>query len=63
MAYSETRIIIDGLAHVPNLIFMGNFFKGKFEIKIEEIKDTVVKWEPVKIIKVKDTLVKEKQKL
>ena len=59
MAYSETRIIIDGLAHVPNLIFMGNFFKGKFEIKIEEIKDTVVKEEPDKIIDLKNTVVKE----
>ena len=33
--------------------------KGKFGIKTEEKKDTVVKVEPVKIIEVKDTLVKE----
>jgi len=59
MAYSETRIVVGGLAHVPVLIFIVNFIKGKFKIKNEEIKDTVVKGEPVKIIEVKDTVSKE----
>ena len=59
MAYSETRIVLGGLAHVPVLIFIANFIKGKFGIKTEEAKDTVVKEKPVKIIAVKDTLVKE----
>ncbi len=38
MAYSETRIVIGGLAHVPVLIFIANFIKGKFEIKTEKAK-------------------------
>ena len=59
MAYSETRIVIGGLAHVPVLIFIANFIKGKFGIKTEEKRDTLVKEEPVKIIEVKDNLVKE----
>ena len=59
MTYSETRIVIGGLAHVPVLIFIANFIKGKFEIKTEETKDTVIKEELVKIIEVKDTVVKE----
>ena len=59
MAYSETRIVIGGLAHVPVLIFIANFIKGKFGIKTEETKDTVVKGEPVKIIELSDTVVKE----
>jgi len=59
MAYSETRIVIGGLAHVPVVIFIANFIKGKFGIKTEETKDTVVKREPIKIIEVKDTVVKE----
>ena len=59
MAYSETRIVIGGLAHVPVLIFIANFIKGKFGIKTEKTKDTVIKGEPVKIIEVKDTVVKE----
>ena len=59
MAYSEARIVIGGLAHVPVLIFITNFIKGKFGIKIEETKDTVVKREPVKIIELKNTEAKE----
>ena len=59
MAYSETRIVIGGLAHVPVLIFIANFIKDKFGIKTEETKDTVVKGEPAKIIEVKDTLFKK----
>ena len=61
MAYSETRIVIGGLAHVPVLIFIANFIKGRFGVKTEEAKDTLVKEEPVKIIEVKDTVVKEEK--
>jgi len=62
MAYSETRIVIGGLAHVPVLIFIANFIKGKFGIKTKETKETknnVVNEEPVKIIEVKNKVVKE----
>ena len=59
MAYSETRIVIGGLAHVPVLIFIANFIKVKFGIKTKETKDTLVKEEPVKIIELKNTEVKE----
>ena len=59
MVYSETRIVIGGIAHVPVLIFIANFIKGKFGIKTEETKDTIFKGEAVKIIEVKDTVVKE----
>ena len=59
MAYSETRIVIGGLAHVPVLIFIANFIKGKFGIKTEEAKDTLVKEEPSKIIELKNTIVEE----
>ena len=40
-------------------LFIANFIKGKFGIKTEETKDTVVKGEPVKITEVSDTVVKE----
>ncbi len=59
MAYSETRILIGGLAHIPVLIFIANFIKGKFGINTEETKDTVVRGEPVKIIELSNSLVKE----
>ena len=58
MPFSETKIVIGGLAHVPVLIFIANFIKGKFGIKTEETKDSVVKGEQVKIIEVKDIVVK-----
>ena len=61
MAYSETKIVIGGLAHIPVLIFIANFIKGRFGVKMEETKDTVVKEDLVKIIDVKDTLVKEEK--
>ena len=51
MAYSETRIVIGGLAHIPVLIFIANFIKGKFGIKTEEIKDAVVKEEKAETLK------------
>ena len=59
MAYLETRLVIGGFAHVPVLIFIANFIKGKFGIKTEETKDIVVKGEPVKIVEVKDTIFKK----
>ena len=59
MAYSETRIVIGGIAHVPVLIFIANFIKGKFGIKTEETKETVLRGEPVKIIELKNPAVKE----
>ena len=59
MAYSETRIVIGGLAHIPVLIFIANFIKGKFGIKTEGTKDAVVKEEPVKIIEVKNNAIKK----
>ena len=61
MAYSETKIVIGGLAHIPVLIFIANFIKGRFGVKTQEVKDTVVKEETVKITEVKDTVVKEEK--
>jgi len=61
MAYTETRIVMGGLVHVPILIFITNFIKGKFGIKTREAKVNVVKEEPVKIINVKDTVVEEEK--
>ena len=59
MVYSETRIVIGGLAHVPVLIFIANFIKGKFVIKTEKAKEALVHEEQVKIIEVKDIVFKE----
>ena len=59
MAYSETKIVLGGLAHVPVLIFIANFIQGNLGIKTEEAKSTVDIEDSVKIFEVKDKLVKE----
>ena len=33
MPYSETKVIIGGLAHIPVLIILFNFIKKKFEAR------------------------------
>ena len=61
MAYSEIKIVIGGLAHVPVLIFIANFIKGRFLIKTKELKNTLVKDEPVKVFEVRENVVKEEK--
>ena len=51
MAYSETRIVIGGLAHVPVLIFIANFIKSKFGIKNEQSVYTEVKQSQLKLLR------------
>ena len=54
MYYSETKVIMGGLAHVPILIFIVNFIKGKFEFiasKVVEVKREELK---VKVVEVKE---------
>ena len=72
MYYSETKVIIGGLAHVPILIFVVNFIKGKFEsiaskvveVKTEELKVKVseVKEEELKSEELNASEVKEEEK-
>ena len=69
MYYSETKVIIGGLSHVPILIFIVNFINGKFEsiaskvveVKTEEpkLKKVEVKEEEVKLEEVNTIEVKE----
>ena len=61
MYYSETKVIIGGLAHVPILIFIVNFIKGKFESlasKVIEVKAEVPK---LKVVEVKEEEVKAEE--
>ena len=61
MYYSETKVIIGGLAHVPILIFIVNFIKGKFESlasKVVVVKEEVPK---VKVVEVKEEEVKPEE--
>ena len=61
MYYSETKVIIGGLAHVPILIFIVNFIKGKFEsiaLKVLEVKTEKPK---VTVVEVKKEEVKAEE--
>ena len=61
MYYSETKVIMGGLAHVPILIFIVNFIKGKFESiasKVFEVKAQVPK---VKIVEEREEGVKAEE--
>ena len=61
MYFSETKVIIGGLAHVPILIFIVNFIKGKFESiasKVVEVKAEVLK---EKVVEVKEEEVKAEE--
>ena len=72
MYYSETKVVMGGLVHVPILIFIVNFIKGKFEsmpskvvvVKTEEPKAKVVevKEEEVKAEELNSSEVKEEAK-
>ena len=56
MSYSETKVIMGGLAHVPILIFIVNLIKGNFEALAEKVKVVEVeRKEPkVKIVEIKE---------
>ena len=59
MYYSETKVILGGLAHVPILIFIVNFIQSKFEaiaakeasVRKEEVKSVEAKANAAEIIK------------
>ena len=61
MAYSETKVIIGGLAHVPILIFILNLIKGNFETKTDDTKEIKVKKEPIKVIALKESEVRKEE--
>ena len=58
MAYSETKVIMGGLAHVPVLIFIANFIKGKFESIASKIVEVKTEEPKVKVVEVKEEEVK-----
>ena len=61
MYYSETKVIIGGLAHVPILIFIVNFIKGKFESIASKIVKVKTEEPKVKVVEVKEEKVKEEE--
>ena len=54
MYYSETKVIIGGLAHVPILIFIVNFIKAKFESLASKVVVVKAEVPKVKVVEVKE---------
>ncbi len=61
MYYSETKVIMGGLAHVPILIFIVNFIKGKFESIASKIVEVKTKEPKVKVVELKEMEVKSEE--
>ena len=61
MYYSETKVIMGGLAHVPILIFIVNFVKGKFESIASKVIEVEAEEPKVKVVEVKKEEVKAEE--
>jgi len=58
MYYSETKVIMGGLTHIPILIFIVNFIKGKFESIASKVIEVKTEEPKVKLIEAKEEEVK-----
>ncbi len=61
MYYSETKVVMGGLAHVPILIFIVNFIKGKFESIASKVVEVKTEEPKVKVVELKEEEVKEEE--
>ncbi len=59
MYYSETKVVIGRLAHVPILIFIVNFIKGKFESIASKVVEVKTEEPKVKVVDVEEEEVKK----
>ena len=60
MYYSETKVLMGGLAHVPILILIVNFIKGKFESIASKVVEVKIEEPKLKVVEVKEEEVKAK---
>ena len=61
MYYSETKVIMGGLAHVPILILIVKFIKGKFESIASKVVEVKAEESKVKLVEVKEEEVKAEE--
>ena len=54
MYYSETKVVMGGLAHVPILIFIVNFIKGKFESISSKVVQVKTEEPTLKVVEIKE---------
>ena len=62
MYYSETKVVMGGLAHVPILIFIVNFIKGKFESIASKVVEVKTEEPKVKVVELKEDTKEEEVK-
>ena len=61
MYYSETKVIMGGLAHVPILIFIVNFIEGQFESIASKVIEVKTEEPNVKVVEVKEEEVRAEE--
>ena len=61
MYYSETKVVMGGLAHVPILIFIVNFIKGKFESIASKVVEVKKEKPKVKLVELREQEVKSEE--
>ena len=61
MYYSETKVIMGGLIHVPILIFIVNFIKGKFESMASKVVEVKTEEPKLKVLGTKEEEVKSEE--
>ena len=61
MYYSETKVIMGGLTHIPILIFIVNFIKGKFESIASKVVEVKTEEPKVKLVEVKSEALNESE--
>ena len=61
MYYLETKVIMGGLAHIPILIFIINFIKGKFESIASKVVEVETEAPKVKLVELKKEEVKSER--
>ena len=61
MYYSETKVLMGGLAHVPILILIVYFIKGKFESIASKVVEVKTEEPKLKVVEQKEEEVKSKE--
>ena len=61
MYYSETKVVMGGLAHIPILIFIVNFIKGKFESLASKVVVVKAEVPQGKVVEVREEEVKAEE--
>ena len=61
MYYSDSKVIMGGLTHIPIFILIVNFIKGKFESIASKVVEVKTEEPKVKLVEVKLVEVKEEE--